>query len=57
MPLADRALTDALRRQKKVVSRPGSREVVKPELDGLQPILPADDFLEAAQHQLGHCLA
>ncbi len=50
---ADRALTDALRRQKKVVIAARFARVVKPELDGLEPIFPADEFLEAANTNWG----
>jgi CHASE2 domain-containing sensor protein len=49
----DNALIDALRRQKKVVLAAKQAEVVNPRLDGVQPILPADIFLDAAHTNWG----
>ena len=49
----DNALAEALRRQKKVVLGAKQAEVVNPKLAGVQPILPADIFLNAAQTNWG----
>jgi CHASE2 domain-containing sensor protein len=49
----DNALVEALRRQKKVVLGAAQAEVVNPKLAGVQPILPADIFLNAAQTNWG----
>jgi CHASE2 domain-containing sensor protein len=50
---ADNALVDALRQQKKVVLAARLAEVVNPKLNGIQPTLPADFFLEAAHTNWG----
>jgi len=49
----DNALAAALRRQKKVVLGAEQAKVVDPKLDGVQPILPAEMFLDAAQTNWG----
>lgn len=52
-PAADNALAEALRRQKNIVLAAKQAEVVNPKLAGVQPILPADIFLNAAQTNWG----
>ena len=49
----DRTLIEALRRQKKVVIAATFARVVNPKVDGIQPILPAGVFLDAAQTNWG----
>lgn len=49
----DQALVDALRRQSNVVLMAEQAEVVNPKLEGVQPILPAEMFLEAARTNCG----
>jgi len=49
----DNALMAALRRQNKIVIMAKQAEVVNPKVDGVQPILPADVFLEAAHTNWG----
>jgi len=50
---SDNALIEALRRQKHVVLAAKQAEVVNPKLAGVQPILPVDIFLDAAQTNWG----
>lgn len=50
---ADQALVDALRRQSNVVLMAEQAEVVNPKLQGVQPIFPAEKFLEAARTNCG----
>jgi CHASE2 domain-containing sensor protein len=49
----DRALIAALRRQKKVAIAATFARVVNPNVYGMEPILPAEEFLEAAQTNWG----
>jgi CHASE2 domain-containing sensor protein len=50
---ADHALTDAMRRQKKLVIAATFARVVNPNVEGMEPILSADIFLEAAHTNWG----
>jgi CHASE2 domain-containing sensor protein len=52
-PPGDNALIDALRREPNVVLAAKQAEVVNPRLDGVQPILPAPMFLNAAHTNWG----
>lgn len=45
---ADKALADAMRRQRHVVLMAEQAQVIHPDLSGAQPTLPAEQFLDAA---------
>jgi CHASE2 domain-containing sensor protein len=49
----DEALIEALRRQSNVVLMAEQAEVVSPRMEGVQPIYPAEIFLEAARTNSG----
>ena len=51
-PVVDRALMDAMRRNKMVIMAQQA-EVVNPRINGVEPILPDDVFLEAARTNWG----
>lgn len=49
----DKALADAMRHQNKLVLAAKQAAVVNPKLEGVQPTLPVEEFLEAAQTNWG----